>query len=176
MILFALFISWIASAFFCSSVAGEKGYSSSSWFIAGFFFGFFALIAVAGLPDRKLRKYILQIGMKQNAIQDDSIGNNLENLNNDSKTINGPSFGKKDTSFVTNSDVSKGTVYKKLVSEVNRCGYKLEFDKLGIKSYEIDKSSVGLLELVCRDKDDLDVLTVKGERLNEIQIIWKFTL
>ena len=43
-----LLITWIASAFFCASVAEAKGYSSSSWLFAGFFFGFIALIAVAG--------------------------------------------------------------------------------------------------------------------------------
>ena len=61
MIFFVLIITWIASAFFCSTVASEKGYSSISWFIAGFFFGFFALIAVAGLPDKRSRKYLRQI-------------------------------------------------------------------------------------------------------------------
>ena len=44
-----------------------------------FFFGFFALIAVAGLPDRKLRKYIRQIGEKQNAIEPEVDLNNQSN-------------------------------------------------------------------------------------------------
>ena len=61
MIFFALIITWIASAFFCSTVASEKGYSSISWFIAGFFFGFFALIAVAGFQDKRSRRYLRQI-------------------------------------------------------------------------------------------------------------------
>ena len=64
MLVFVLLVGWIASAFFCASVASEKGYSGTSWGIAGFLFGFFALIAVAGLPDKKLRKYIRQIGEK----------------------------------------------------------------------------------------------------------------
>ena len=46
MIFFVLLVGWIASAFFCASVASEKGYSGTSWGIAGFLFGFFALIAV----------------------------------------------------------------------------------------------------------------------------------
>ena len=69
MLIFIGLASWVACAFFCSNVARAKGYSSSSWFFAGFFFGFFALIAVAGLPDKKLRKYLLQIGVKQEAIK-----------------------------------------------------------------------------------------------------------
>ena len=60
---------WIGCAFFCGEVAKEKGYGGTSWFIGGLFFGIFALIASAGLPDRKLRRYIRLIGEKQNAIE-----------------------------------------------------------------------------------------------------------
>ena len=43
---------------FCSMLATEKGYQElpepiPKWFGAGFLFGIFALIAAAGLPDRK---------------------------------------------------------------------------------------------------------------------------
>ena len=41
---------------FCKRLLTEKGYSEdriTDWEIAGFFFGIFALIAAAGLPDRK---------------------------------------------------------------------------------------------------------------------------
>ena len=69
MIVFVLLVGWIASDFFCASVASEKGYNGTAWAFGGFLFGFFALIAVAGLPDRKLRKYIRQIGEKQQAIK-----------------------------------------------------------------------------------------------------------
>ena len=69
MLFFVLITGWIASAFFCASVANEKGYSGTAWGFAGFLFGFFALIAVAGLPDKKLRKYIRQIGEKQKVIE-----------------------------------------------------------------------------------------------------------
>ena len=40
MIIFVLLIGWIASAFFCAQVADEKGYSGTSWGIAGFMFVF----------------------------------------------------------------------------------------------------------------------------------------
>ena len=61
---FVVVIGWIASAFFCATVAEEKGYSTVNWCILGFLFVFFTLIAFDGLPDRKLRKYIRQIGEK----------------------------------------------------------------------------------------------------------------
>ena len=62
-------IIWIASACFCGVLAEQKGYSVFNWCLAGFLSGFFALIAVAGLPDRKLRKYLRLIAEKQKAIE-----------------------------------------------------------------------------------------------------------
>ncbi len=43
----------IICACYCGHLAKEKGYSEAAWGWGGFFFGIFALIAVAGLPDRK---------------------------------------------------------------------------------------------------------------------------
>ena len=72
--IFSIFLFVITGAF-CSAVANEKGYNAFWWFILGFLFNFVALIAVVGLPDRKLRKYIRKIGEKQNAIDPEgSIG------------------------------------------------------------------------------------------------------
>ena len=65
--IFSIFLFVITGAF-CSAVANEKGYNAFWWFILGFLFNLVALIAVVGMPDRKLRKYIRQIGEKQNAI------------------------------------------------------------------------------------------------------------
>ena len=62
-------IIWLPCGFYSAQVAHQKGYSGTKWGIGGFFFGFMALIAAAGLPDRRLRKYIRQIGEKQNAIE-----------------------------------------------------------------------------------------------------------
>lgn len=44
---------WIASAFFCASLASHKGHNAVAWFFGGFFCGPLALIAAVGLPDRK---------------------------------------------------------------------------------------------------------------------------
>ena len=48
---------------FCSSIAKEKGYGEWIWFIIGFFFSIFALIAIAGMPDLISRKYLRQLAM-----------------------------------------------------------------------------------------------------------------
>ena len=65
--LFVIVIGWLASALFCAILANEKGYLPVAWFFGGLFFGFFALIAAAGLPDKKLRKYIRQIEGEKNS-------------------------------------------------------------------------------------------------------------
>ena len=61
---------------FCVIVADQKGYNGTAWAFGGFLFGFIALIAVAGLPNRKLRKYISHIWEKQHAIKPE---NNQDN-------------------------------------------------------------------------------------------------
>ena len=66
--IFILVFLSLIMAFFSSKVAEEKGYNKDFWFISGFLFSFIALIAASGLPDKRLRKYLRQIGEKQNAI------------------------------------------------------------------------------------------------------------
>ena len=56
--MFLLIVIWVACAVLCAIVAKEKGYVPVAWFFGGLFFGFFGLMAAAGLPDLKLRKYI----------------------------------------------------------------------------------------------------------------------
>ena len=174
MIVFALLIGWIASAFFCSEVAAEKGYSGTSWGIAGFLFGFFALIAVAGLPDKKLRKYVHQIKLRREASSTNSLENESKDIDSISNNKIGPSFGRKNINFITSSG-NKDIVYKKLVSEVTRCGFKKQFDELGIINYEMDTGPFGSLALLCKDEEDDFVLTIKGKWIKE-EIQWTGTL
>ena len=65
----ALLLVAIPCGFFASEIAMGKGYSGTSWFIGGLLFGPIALIGAAGLPDRKLRKYLRQIGESQGALK-----------------------------------------------------------------------------------------------------------
>ena len=55
------------SAFLAGNVASDKGHNGTLWFLAGLLLGPLGLIAAAGLSDRKLRRYIRQIGVKQEA-------------------------------------------------------------------------------------------------------------
>lgn len=61
--LIVFFVFWLACGCFTSKVAREKGYSGGWWFLGGFFFGFFALLASVGLPDR-LARLDVAIGQK----------------------------------------------------------------------------------------------------------------
>ena len=68
MAFFFILIIGLIAGFLASNIASDKGHSATSWFFAGFLLGPLGLIAAAGLSDRKLRKYIRQIGEKQDAI------------------------------------------------------------------------------------------------------------
>ena len=65
MVFFIFLIVWFACAMYASVVASEKGYKGFNWMIGGFFFGFLALIAVAGLPDKKLHSLLKQNTSKE---------------------------------------------------------------------------------------------------------------
>lgn len=56
---------WVPCAVFCGTIAEDKGHGGIAWFWAGLLFGPLGLIAVAGLSDRKLRRYIRLTAEKQ---------------------------------------------------------------------------------------------------------------
>jgi hypothetical protein len=55
-----------------SSIASTKGWGAFNWLVSGFLFGPLGLIAAAGLPDRKLQHYLLELS-KQNGISPESL-------------------------------------------------------------------------------------------------------
>ena len=70
MLFFVLvFLVWIPCGFFAAQTASSKGYSGIAWFFGGFLFGPIALIASAGLGDKKLRQFFRRIGQAQGAIE-----------------------------------------------------------------------------------------------------------
>ena len=80
-----IIILLIASGYYSSVVAGEKGYSRTNWFLGGLFFGGIALLAAVGLPNKKLDRYIRRMGLKQGAFTENEfneISRNEENENN----------------------------------------------------------------------------------------------
>ena len=164
MLFFVLITGWIASAFFCASVANEKGYSGTAWGFAGFLFGFFALIAVAGLPDKKLRKYIRQIGEKQKAIEKESEG---------AEWVEQSSDWGSSIRFVMPPSATEEEMYKRLISEIGKNKeLKKKFDKLKIKSYEFNEPLLGGKEFSLMGEDLRTLFVMSAKKLNDIQIQW----
>ena len=56
--LIALLFLWIPCAIFCGTISEDKGHNGIAWFWGGLLFGPIAMLAVAALGDRKLRRYI----------------------------------------------------------------------------------------------------------------------
>ena len=59
----------LANAVICATFTGQvaklKGYESSGWQVAGLLCGPLALIAIAGMPDMKMRDYVKAIAERQ---------------------------------------------------------------------------------------------------------------
>ncbi len=49
---------------FTANVADQKECNAILWFVGGFFFGPLALVAIAGMPDKRARKYLRRIAEK----------------------------------------------------------------------------------------------------------------
>jgi hypothetical protein len=53
LILLWIVAAWLSVAFYTATVASAKGYRFGWWFLGGLAFSLVALIAAAGLPDRR---------------------------------------------------------------------------------------------------------------------------
>ena len=153
-IFFVLIIVWLSAGFYCGEVAYQKGYSGAAWAIGGFLFGFIALIAAAGLPDRKLRKYIRLIGEKQNAIE--VLKKKVELVDGNTKI-----------SFSMPKDSNKEDIYKELVVVLKDGGCNLE--KYNAISYNLDIDNWGKEFIVNSEEKDRLIILIgedKGKQIN----------
>ena len=71
---------WIPCGFFAAVVAEGKGHNGIAWFFGGFLFGPMGLLAVVGLEDRKLRRYIRLLGEHQGMERETFLGKPLFEL------------------------------------------------------------------------------------------------
>ena len=154
---FSIFLFVITGAF-CSAVANEKGYNAFWWFILGFLFSFVALIAIVGMPDRKLRKYIRQIGEKQNAIP---VKKETAKIINGSTTIK----------FLLPQDSDKEIIYQKLVDWIKKKGFKKRLDLLEIRSYDLVDSILGGKEFIVSGKKDKYLIILSSKNKGD-EIEW----
>ena len=63
----AFLFVWLPCGFYASATADDKGHGWLSSFFGGLIFGPIALIAAAGLSDRKLRHYQKELAIKKQA-------------------------------------------------------------------------------------------------------------
>ncbi len=168
MVYLVLVIVWLSAGFYCGQVAHQKGYSGTAWAIGGFFFGFIALIAAAGLPDRKLRKYIRLIGEKQNAIEvvkeTGETGETGETDETD-ETVEVVD-GNTKISFAMPKDSSKEEIYKELVLVLKEGGCKLE--KYNVTSYDLNMVNWGKEFIVNSEEKDCLIILDGKEKGNII--------
>ena len=103
-------LTGVITAYLSSAVAKDKGHDGTPWFWGGFFFGPLGLIAAAGLSDRKLRRYIRQIGEKQDAIKEE-----LEPKTQEDKRPDGYSIG----TFKLVKTAEEDEIWEKILSMFN---------------------------------------------------------
>jgi hypothetical protein len=60
---YLLFVNFVIACL-SVSIAGAKGCDQNTWFFVGLFAGLLGLIAIAGMPDLKERKYLRLLAEK----------------------------------------------------------------------------------------------------------------
>ena len=97
----ALLFLWIPCAIFCGTISEDKGHNGIAWFWGGLLFGPIALLAVAALGDRKLRRYIRLIAESQGVnLTDDGEPKRAVDVANDiikEKRTGGPGSWNEET-------------------------------------------------------------------------------
>ena len=61
-----VFILWIPCGIYAGVIAASKDHNWLPWIVGGLVFGPVALIATAGLPDRKLTKFVRLLSVDKN--------------------------------------------------------------------------------------------------------------
>ena len=128
----------IASGYYCSVVAGEKGYNRTNWFLGGLLFGFLALLAAVGLPNKKLDRYIRRIGLKQGAFTEDEYSE-ISNT------------GKNDNNILVPIKYETEEIWSFLISKTNN-----KLDKADRSNSQVNKNKI-----VFKSVDDKIIATAK---------------
>ena len=139
MAFFVVILLGFFSGFLASSVASDKGHDGSIWFLAGLLLGPLGLIAAAGLSDRKLRRYIRQIGEKQDAIKPYQSRENEKN--------------KSVGSFILQKEANEKEVFEKLAELLEKKNYSGIIANIDSTKLNFNNPFFGGKELIVHDKN-----------------------
>ena len=151
------------SAFLAGNVASDKGHDGTLWFLAGLLLGPLGLIAAAGLSDRKLRRYIRQIGEKQDAIKPDQ--------SRERATKNKP-----DWSFIASNDDNQHQLFEKLVKLLKEKNSSELIGRIDTEKLEINSPLFGREELIVQDKKGENLVLVTASGSLPEGILWRVEL
>ena len=163
MAFFVVLLLGIFSGFLASNLASDKGHDGTTWFLAGFLLGPLGLIASAGLSDRKLRRYIRQIGEKQDAIKP------LPTREQEAKN-------KSTGSFTLKKEAEKHEVFEKLVELLEKRNYVAIIEAIDKKKVSFNSPIFGAKELIIQDKNGINLLSVTSSNYSQTELIWQVEL
>jgi len=163
MAFFVVLLLGIFSGFLASNLATDKGHDGTTWFLAGFLLGPLGLIAAAGLSDRKLRRYIRQIGEKQDAIKP------LLTREQEAKS-------NSTGSFILKKEAEKDEVFEKLVELLEKKNYVAIIEAIDKRKLSFNNPIFGGTELIVQDKDGENLLSVTGSNYSQTELIWQVEL
>jgi hypothetical protein len=161
----ALLFPVLIIAFICaglsSHVADAKGCDSGSWGLAGLLLGPLALLALAAMPDRRLRRYIRALAEKSD-VEFDSLG--PEQTADNPKSI---AKASKDDFQTWPSDSPK-SVWRFFIKAVASNSI------IDSKKISLEHSDLEALKIVARDKSGNIVVEAIGNKRSEFgSTYWK---
>jgi len=161
----ALLLPVLIIAFICaglsSHVADAKGCDSGSWGLAGLLLGPLALLALAAMPDRRLRRYIRALAEKSD-VEFDSLGH--EQSADNPKSIANAS---KDDFQTWPSDSPK-SVWRFFIKAVASNSI------IDSKKISLEHSDLEVLKIVARDRNGNTVVEAIGNKRSEFgSTYWK---
>ena len=154
------------SAFLAGNVASDKGHDGTLWFLAGLLLGPLGLIAAAGLSDRKLRRYIRQIGVKQEAITPEPLRITAEDVKK----------AKGKWSFIASKEATKDQIFEKLVNLLKENNSSELIGRIDTERLEINSPIFGSDELIVEDEKGKTIASVTSSGSLPEGTLWQVEL
>ena len=163
MAFFVVLILGLFSGLLSSTVASDKGHDGTAWFLVGLLLGPLGLIASAGLSDRKLRRYLRQIGEKQDAIK--------PHQDREQKSKN-----KSVGSFVLPKEANEKEVFEKLVELLEKKNYSEVVRTIDKKKLDFNSPLFVGRELIVQDENGETLVFVSTSGSLPEGLMWQVEL